>query len=160
MTFRDNYTQFWLVLLLSTGCWAPEVEPTTPKKSPAEIAGLAIASAEASAPTQPTPSPQDLYAQEMTQKRTSTTPTDATVVEELEKLEVYPFQATLSGENASLLGHGGGIILTLELDVMKQAQIEVLERKEDFYRVICQNCTETHPFQAGWIQHSELTRLD
>jgi hypothetical protein len=161
MTFRDNYTQFGLFLLLSTGCWAPEVAPTTPKKSPAEIAGLAISSAEASPPSRPMATPQELHSQE-TQSVQQASPTEGSVapVKPSEAPLTYPFQATLVGSSATLLGHGGGAILTIQAETIGLAQIQVLERKEDFYRVICQHCTKTHPFQAGWIQHSELKPLD
>ena len=160
MTFRDNYTQVGLFLLLSTGCWAPEVAPTTPKKSPAEIAGLAISSAEASTPTHPVATPQELHGKEKQSVQQISAKQEANALETSDTPLTYPFRATLMGSSATLLGHGGGTILTVHADAIGHAQIKVLERKADFYRVICQHCTETHPFQAGWIQHSELKPLD
>ena len=157
MTFRDNFTHLGLILFLTTGCWAPEVAPTTPKKSPAEIASLAISSAEASTTVRSMVPPQELYSKEINPpsqtEQTSEAPQQDAIVN-------YPFQAMLSGSTATLLGHGGGAILTLEAELLPQAQIKVLERKDELYRVICQNCTAKHPFQAGWILYSELRAID
>ena len=43
-------TPLGFVAFFAVACWAPEVEPPTPKKSPAELAGLAISSVHAEIP--------------------------------------------------------------------------------------------------------------
>ena len=161
MTFRDIYQQiaFICILGIHTACWAPEVEPPAPKLSPAEIAGLSIATASASS-LNPEDSPKNKanFPSEGNVKPNTITPTqseripnepqDVTIEE---TVKVFPYQATIHGSDVPLLGHGGGVILRLTEASTQSAVIEVLEEQAGKARVLCRGCSKSHPFQAGWI---------
>ena len=157
MTFSDNFQHFSIFLLcfLCTGCWAPEVEPPSPKLSPAEIAGLSIATASASSldstEMRPIPSQAKETAKPQNNRQelveVSEREEAVTTVEE----QVFPYQAKLEGDEVPLLGHGGGTILTLTKKETVSATIEVLEEQNGKVRVLCRGCSSSHPYQAGWI---------
>lgn len=159
MTFSDNcqHLTIYLTCFLCTACWAPEVEPPSPKLSPAEIAGLSIASASASSlesnelrhiPSQD----KEMRKPEQKSKAQPLKPetSDEDVLSTIEPL-VFPYQARLIGDDVPLLGHGGGTILTLSRKQLKGATIEVLEEQNEKVRVLCRGCSTSHPYQAGWI---------
>jgi len=157
MTFSYNCQHLYLLLLssLCSACWAPEVEPPTPKLSPAEIAGLSIATASASSldSTEHRPIPSQTKETDKHNKIKSL-PTNVNQSEgsgETRKENVFPYQATLEGEKVPLLGHGGGTILTLTPKELVNATIKVLEEKNGQVRVLCRGCSPSHPYQAGWI---------
>lgn len=70
---------------------------------------------------------------------------------QMEQQRVFPYQATINGDNVPLLGHGGGTILMLTSKEFDTATIEVLEEHNGKARVICHGCSPSHPYQAGWI---------
>ena len=140
---------------LSFGCWAPEVESPAPKLSPAEIAGMSIATASASS-LEPSsmrhiPSQQALIApqQRSANEETSEAPQDSPVP--LDNQKSFPYEAQIQGENVPLLGHGGGTIMMLSTNELKTATLEVLEERDGKAHVLCRGCSPSHPYQAGWI---------
>ena len=150
MTFDYIIKHSLLISILVTGCWAPEVQPPEKKKSPAELAGLAISSASAS-PTlehDSTSPPSDKIREVSIPEtiKTSTIPSENIITD-----VSYPFKGILTGTSVPLLGHGGGEILQIQTDSTSNIEIEVLEKRNDRYRVICKNCNKQFPFQAGWI---------
>ena len=157
MTFGDNLQHINILFLcfLSYGCWAPEVEPPAPKLSPAEIAGISIATASASSlgteSVRQIPSQQALV--DPTQRNTPKQDTipSADLQTPAANLQTFPYQATIRGDNVPLLGHGGGTILLLTSDKIRTANIEVLEEQNGKVRVLCRGCSPSHPYQAGWI---------
>ena len=162
MTFRDKFQHLTIlqVYFLCTACWAPEVEPPTPKLSPAEIAGLSIATASASSldstEMRPIPSQAKETLKPQQNKRVSVEVKDKTSTIEVREddsidANAFPYQATLDGDEVPLLGHGGGTILTLGKEELISATIEVLEEKNGKVRVLCRGCSSSHPYQAGWI---------
>ena len=154
MTFDDNIKQLLVVCLLSVGCWAPEVRPPEKKKSPAELAGLAISTASASANIDPsntsiaeTVNENDIEPQTLEPKSEK-----PTIPSEMNEAKMsYPFRGILTESSVPLLGHGGGTILEIESNGTSRIEIEVLEKRNGLYRVICKNCNQQFPFQAGWI---------
>ena len=156
MTFSDNLQHLRVLLLcsLSFGCWAPEVEPPAPKLSPAEITGISIATASASA-LDPNlkrhiPSQQArVVPQSLNSAESPTIVQDSTA--QMEQQKVFPYPANIDADNVPLLGHGGGTILMLTSKELSAATIEVLEEHNGKARVICRGCSPSHPYQAGWI---------
>ena len=69
----------------------------------------------------------------------------------VDPVKVFPYKATIIGNDVPLLGHGGGVILRLTEASTQSAVIEVLEEQAGKARVLCQGCSTSHPFQAGWI---------
>ena len=157
MTFRDICQQFAFFSMVSiqTACWAPEVESPAPKLSPAEIAGLSISTASASSlpPDETINAPIDVHNQQNLHPNlnTATHPSARLEVTIEEPVKVFPYEATILGKNVPLLGHGGGVILHLTDSSTQSAVIEVLEEQAGKARVLCQGCSKSHPFQAGWI---------
>ena len=157
MTFSDNLQHISILFLLSFsfGCWAPEVEPPAPKLSPAEIAGISIATASASSlgtdSMRHIPSQQALV--DPTERNTPEPDPvpSADLQAPKENLQTFPYQAKIRGDSVPLLGHGGGTILLLTSDKMSTATIEVLEEQNGKARVLCRGCSPSHPYQAGWI---------
>ena len=157
MTFRDNFQHLSIPLLcfLGTACWAPEVEPPSPKLSPAEIAGLSIATASASSLDSsevrhiPSQAKETARPQQPKSQPASLSNSEESV--DTIEANVFPYQATLEGDEIPLLGHGGGTILTLTRKEIVNATIEVLEEKNGQVRVLCRGCSPSHPYQAGWI---------
>ena len=162
MTFRDisPHIMFYLTSLL-TACWAPEVEQPMPKQSPAELAGLAIASASASPINNIGPTSQDT--QNKSPLESDLLPKSveqATVKNAPPPPDRYPYLAKMHGTQVPLLGHGGGLIMTLTEVNLQAATIEVLEERNGKLRVLCQGCSKVHPNQAGWISAEYLKRVN
>ena len=167
MTFRDISPHIMLSLtslFMLTACWAPEVKAPTPKSSPAELAGLAIASASASPISsvgQPSQNVQrnstsdvDLLPNGVEHKPVENAPAPS---------DRYPYIAQIQGisdTQVPLLGHGGGLIMTLTEVNLQAATIEVLEERNGKLRVLCQGCSKDHPNQAGWISAEYLKRVN
>jgi len=158
MTFRDISPHFCLLLTLASSniaCWAPEVEPPAPKASPAELAGAIItntANAEIPSPPQQSNKPKA--------KSPQTTQYPQGDNDKSDRKPTFPYTAKLSGDNIPLLGHGGGIIMTLDQHTLQEATIDVLEEKDGRLRVVCKGCSDKHPFQAGWISSDYVQRLN
>ena len=157
MTFRVN-SQHLSILFLSTlcfGCWAPEVEPPAPKLSPAEIAGMSIATASASAldanSMRHIPSQQALVTPLQRKSSDQSSETDHESTKPIEKQTIFPYKAKIKGDDVPLLGHGGGTILLLTSEELHSATVEVLEEQQGKARVLCRGCSASHPYQAGWI---------
>ena len=164
MTFRDislHRAIFLFTTTLQLACWAPEVVPNEPKRSPAELAGIAVANASAS------PINNTVESIETTQKRSlmnnrhsikAQTPVGAqpesAQPENADKQ--FPYTTPLTGDNIPLLGHGGGTIMTLSAEQIESAQIDVLEERDGKVRILCKGCSIKHPFQAGWISSEYL----
>jgi len=166
MTFSDIYKQFvfFSMIALQTACWAPEVEPPAPKLSPAEIAGLSIATASASslAPDDTMDAQVGVSSQSKTGPKVHTEPQPIVEQENttVEQVKVFPYKATIIGKDVPLLGHGGGVILRLTETVTQSAVIEVLEEQAGKARVLCRGCSTSHPFQAGWISLDYLKSIN
>ena len=144
-----------------TACWAPEVEQSMPKQSPAELAGLAIASASASSIDNNDPPPHTIVPQSsLVLKPRPEMAEPAAVDNAPQPLERFPYAAKIHGDSVPLLGHGGGLIMTLSDTNIQSATIEVLEEKNGQLRVLCQGCSKAHPNQAGWISTEYLKRVD
>lgn len=164
MTFRDisPHIVFYLTSqLMLTACWAPEVKQVVPKQSPAELAGLAIASASASSINSGDPTNETVESKSPLGLNPRPKTDEPTAVENApQPLDRYPYSAKLHGANVPLLGHGGGLIMTLSETNVQSATIEVLEEKNGKLRVLCQGCSKAHPNQAGWISTEYLKRVD
>ena len=154
MTFDDNIKQLLVVCLLSVGCWAPEVRPPEKKKSPAELAGLAISTANASTTIESSNSsvPEAVIEDNIEPQTLETRTEKPTIPSEMNETEIsFPFRGILTEVSVPLLGHGGGTILEIDNNGTSRIEIEVLEKRNGLYRVICKNCNVQFPFQAGWI---------
>ena len=164
MTFRDisPHIVFYLTSqLMLTACWAPEVKQPVPKQSPSELAGLAIASASASSISSGGPTNQTTDIRSPLELNPRPKMVEPTAVDNApQPLDRYPYSAQLDGANVPLLGHGGGLIMTLSEANIQSATIEVLEEKNGKLRVLCQGCSKAHPNQAGWISTEYLKRVD
>lgn len=156
MTFRDISPHFCLLFTLvcsNAACWAPEVEPPSPKASPAELAGMIITNtANADVTVQP--------ANRSPSKSSQPPQSPETSNESAERKPTFPYTAKLSGDNIPLLGHGGGVIMTLDTQTLQKATIDVLEERNGRLRVVCKGCSSKHPFQAGWISSDYVQRLN
>ncbi len=152
MTFDDKVKQVLCISLLLSGCWAPEVIPPEKRKSPAELTGLAIATASAS-PIE-TPKTDESIPFIPNEPSVNEHSNDAPQIPSEEHIETvtFPFKGVLTNSSVPLLGHGGGVIMNIKtVDRQELFEIEVLEKKDNMYHVICKNCNEQFPFQAGWI---------
>ena len=129
-------------LLLITGCWAPEVKPPEPKLSPREL--NVVEPAEKKQPSQPPTDPVVSSSKEPLQEET--TIPESTVLE-----TQYPFSTTTT-QKISLMGHGGGQIMLIPTG----SKIDVLEKKDSRYHIICKDCSPNRPRQAGFISSDAL----
>ena len=167
MTFSDNcqHTCIILVCFLCSACWAPEVAPPAPKLSPAEIAGLSIATASASSLDStemrhiPSQGKETGNSDQSTKNQTSNFSEPKDTVTSIEP-STFPYQARLKGDEVPLLGHGGGTILTLTSKEISSATIEVLEEQNGKVRVLCRGCSPSHPYQAGWVSIDYIRPID
>ena len=129
-------------LLLITGCWAPEVKPPEPKLSPREL--NALEQSEKPQRSQPSTNP--------TRSSSKEPIAEEPITEEIETPEptaiktVYPFSTTTKQE-ISLMGHGGGQIIVIPIG----SNIDILEKQDSRYHVICKDCSPNRPRQAGFI---------
>ena len=117
MTFDDNIKQLLVFCLLSVGCWAPEVRAPEKKKSPAELTGLAISTASASATIDPsnTSIVETLHEDNSEPQTLEPISDKPTIPSEINAPELsYPFRGILTKSSVPLLGHGGGTILEIE----------------------------------------------
>ena len=140
------------LLFFFTGCWAPEVKPPEPKLSPRELS--ALEQSEKPQRSQPSTNPTRSSSKEPIAEEPIT---EESITEEIETPEptaiktVYPFSTTTKQE-VSLMGHGGGQIMLIPVG----SNIDILEKQDSRYHVICKDCSPNRPRQAGFISLDSL----
>jgi hypothetical protein len=136
---------YTLYSLLIFGCSAPEVKPQGPTPSPRDLATLGISSAKASPIEHNEP-----------EKELLVKPADLENKYEPTNLIQYPRKATTVGSSVSLEGPAGKEIMSVTTDL----ELQVLEKREERYRVICIQCDSSRPYQAGFINKSNVHFTD
>lgn len=150
-------------LLFIIGCWAPDVRPPEPELSPRELeaqeegkkfqqAGSLQPKPEDSAQVQndEPETPQDAQKEEQTDSNPQPKPEKLTKEKKIPE-QRYPFSTTTIQEVA-LLGHGGGQIMLIPTG----SDIDILEKQDTRYHIICKDCSPNRPRQAGFISLDSL----
>ena len=146
------------VALCAVACWAPEVEPPTPKKSPAELAGLAISSAHADVPATllETTTEDSLPTIEKTESIVdqSITPQPRPQPQYSNAIATnFPKKGKTLTPHIPIYGHGGGIIMHIE---KAGTDVQIMESADNKLRILCVNCSNTATHQAGWVSIADV----
>ena len=134
--------------LFAVACWAPEVEPPTPKKSPAELAGLAISSAHAEIPTLlETTTDDSPHTIEQPAPPKNQQPSSSGIATN------FPQKGKTLTPHIPIYGHGGGIIMHIE---NAGTELQIMEISDNKLRILCVNCSNTATHQAGWVSIADV----
>ena len=139
-----------MLVLVASGCSAPEVRAPEPSPSPRELATLGISNAQAEDLSRSPIEQQEPSIDKQEPERIQATKN----TESLQQIPTkdiaisFPANGKTTQEKISLTGPGGREILTLD---DSDLTVQVLGESKERYRVICLECDANRQFQAGFL---------